>query len=994
MVATVAMFCGLVLEADSVRERRRVDPKDHLRENRGLESKDPLPQSFERTLVVGKTRFVFLTSWAVRVERSPTLVFEDRPTLIFSTREEFLANEAPVRVDVEVDGGVLTLTTFRMRLRYGNERESYTISPELSSATLVADIKKGEAWVTWKQGRRNLGNLFGTRRTLDHTDGEADLEPGLLSRSGWSEVDDTLSPTLEGGKVYGELSWARERSQMTGYKDIYLFGYGHNMKEMLQTYVNLAGRVPIPPRFSLGLWWSRWWPYSDQEFKDLVKEFKENKVPLDVLVVDMDWHLTAYELMNMGYADLSGQPLGWTGYTWNRTLFPEPEKFLTWCHDRGLRTTLNLHPAGGVQPWEDVYPTIAKAMGVDPDPKARQFVAFDIADQKFATAYFDHVLRPLERQGVDFWWLDWQQENVTTIANLNPTIWLNHVFFQDMERRRPQVIPQRPNPRGIIFHRWGGLGSHRYQVGFSGDVTTSWPSLRFQVYFTLTAANVAFGHWSHDIGGFLSRVRTPPELFTRWVQWGAVSAVFRTHAWRKEYLERRIWKYPARHFLAMREAIRFRFSLVPTLYSLNRLFYDTGIAPIYPLYYDYPKDDRAYDYSTQFKLGPDMVVSPVVDEMSKEGGVHQPVFIPTGTWVEWHTGVSLTGPVEVQRFEALEDLPIYIRAGTPLFMAIPASNIEETSQDPTVITFFPGPELASGSAHLYQDDGLTTDYKQKTAEEGGFAKSTVTAECNLPSASCRFYLEPPVGSYGGMLTERSLLLRIAYVPPPDRVTVDGVSYGREKPGVVKTADDLSPTYREWSMRRPSSDPSLSSTTKTPSHGSWSYDGERFTVEARTDLVAVSSPLLVEVHWSDPDTLQRGLDFLHRGIYGRLRYIGRAVASNTDHKLTEWRDILLTSFDAGKVNPSSHVLPQTDGRNSNRSTGGSLKKPQHKHLSAVRSPQCVFRLFPLEFFFVFHSETKASAVLRIFLAACFLSFPSIFTWCHPPRDSSGKWGRGC
>ncbi len=154
---------------------------------------------------------------------------------------------------------------------------------------------------------------------------------------------------------------------------------------------------------------------------------------------------------------------------------------------------------------------MARAMGIDPATK--QYVKFDIVNPRFAENYFKILHHPLEQQGIDFFWLDWQQEGTTGLAGLNPTFWLNYVHSTDMERR---------GKRPLIYHRWGGLGNHRYQIGFSGDTISTWESLTFQPYFTATAANVGYGYWSHDIGGHMPG-KVDPEMYTRWVQFGAFS---------------------------------------------------------------------------------------------------------------------------------------------------------------------------------------------------------------------------------------------------------------------------------------------------------------------------------------------------------------------------------------------------------------------------------------------------------------------------------------
>ena len=104
----------------------------------------------------------------------------------------------------------------------------------------------------------------------------------------------------------------------------------------------------------------------------------------------------------------------------------------------------------------------------------------------------------------------------------------------------------RPDRRPVIFHRWGGLGSHRYQIGFSGDTFINYPTLAFLPYFTATASNVGYGYWGHDVGGHQSDHRqdvNDPELLLRWVQAGVFTPIFRTHATKGTYINRMLWTY-------------------------------------------------------------------------------------------------------------------------------------------------------------------------------------------------------------------------------------------------------------------------------------------------------------------------------------------------------------------------------------------------------------------------------------------------------------------
>jgi alpha-glucosidase (family GH31 glycosyl hydrolase) len=210
----------------------------------------------------------------------------------------------------------------------------------------------------------------------------------------------------------------------------------------------------------------------------------------------------------------------------------------------------------------------------------KKYVAFDITDKKYATNYMNLLHHPLEKQGIDFWWLDWQQEPTTKLARRE-----SNLVAQLRPLHRSAARRQRP----LLFHRWGGLGNHRYQIGFSGDTVSVWDSLAFQPWFTATAANVGYAYWSHDIGGHMPGA-VDPELYTRWVQFGAFSPILRTHTTKNPDSERRIWAYPEPFSSILRATFQLRYALQPYIYTEARKTYDTGVAFFRPLYYDWPEE--------------------------------------------------------------------------------------------------------------------------------------------------------------------------------------------------------------------------------------------------------------------------------------------------------------------------------------------------------------------------------------------------------------------
>lgn len=163
-------------------------------------------------------------------------------------------------------------------------------------------------------------------------------------------------------------------------------------------------------------------------------------------------------------------------------------------------------------------------------------------------------------------------ERVEIHPGLSNTFWLNHTFFNHAERQNPGLRP-------FIYHRWGGLGSHRYPLAFSGDTYATWPMLAYLPYFTATASNVNYGWWGHDIGGHMfhkTQKATDPELYTRWLQYGVFTPIFKTHSTKDPRIERCIWCFPDHMFL-MRDAIRLRYTLAPYIYNAARENYDTGV---------------------------------------------------------------------------------------------------------------------------------------------------------------------------------------------------------------------------------------------------------------------------------------------------------------------------------------------------------------------------------------------------------------------------------
>lgn len=680
-------------------------------------------------------RFTVISDGAVRMEYAPDGQFVDAKSFVAVQRAYPAADYRVKR------GAWIEIATPKMVLRYRKNSGPFTAS------NLSVRSPKGAAVpFVWKPGMQQKGNLKGTYRTLDGYDGDTyvyderrpkmPIEDGLLATDGWTLIDDSDNFLFDGDK---EWEWVEKRPD-DGAQDWYFLAYGHDYKAALRDFTLFAGKMPLPPRYAFGYWWSRYWAYSDKELRTLVKNFRAYDIPLDVLVIDMDWHYT------------DGDRGGWTGWSWNRTLFPDPAKFLRWLDGEGIRSTFNLHPADGVRCGEDSYADVARDMGID--PASKQTVPWVSSDKKFIRSIFRRILTPMERDGVDFWWLDWQQQPTDpAVEGLSNTWWLNYVFFSDMEKNR--------DVRPMLYHRWGGLGNHRYQIGFSGDASITWASLDFQPYFNSTASNVLYGYWSHDIGGHHMADRIDPELYIRWMQFGALSPVMRTHSAKSAGLKKEVWNFAPEHADILRSTIRQRYALAPYIYTMARKAYDEGISLCRPMYYEWPEASEAYAFRNQYLFGDDILVAPVTAP-GKEGYATVQVWLPEGKWYEWQTGTMLDGGRIVERTFALDEYPVYVRAGAILPMYGDTVKNLNANDEEILLTLFPG---GSGEFSLYEDNG---DDKRYAAE---FARTHLKSvrDGNLLTVT----VGKRTGAYRGMPAERKFSVKVLASAAPVSVTVDG-----------------------------------------------------------------------------------------------------------------------------------------------------------------------------------------------------------------------------
>ncbi len=673
----------------------------------------------------GNVRFTVLTPRLLRLEFDPDHVFLDRPSQLIWYRDLPVPEFSTSR-----NNELLEIKTGCLHLCYEASEAGFN-----SDSLSITLINTGH---TWRYGDENPGLLPGTTRTLDEITGKTFLNSGLLSTDGWTVIDDSNS------LVFSGEGWIQPRQQSRSSQDLYFFGYDNDFAACLQDFQAAAGPCPLIPRQILGNWWSRYHPYSHPEILELMKRFRHEEIPLAVCVLDMDWHIV----------DTGNDSRGWTGYTWNRDLFPDPADTLRQLHELGLMVTLNLHPADGVHPHEEAYPAFARRMGLD--PQSRIPISFDLADPEFTAAYFELLHHPYEDIGVDFWWLDWQQGSESRLNGLDPLWWLNHLHFYN-----PRRDAEHPGKRPLILSRWPGLGGHRTPIGFSGDTTVTWQSLAFQPFFTASAANAAFGWWSHDIGGHMGGIEEP-ELYLRWVQYGVFSPIFRFHSTVNHFNERLPWKYDAETARICKDILQFRHQLIPYLYSMAWRNHTTGQALAQPMYHHYPQDPEAYACPQQYTFGPDIIAAPFTSSADPDTRLsRQVVWLPEGEWYNLFSYEVLSKGWHVIHGE-LEEVPAFIRAGgiLPLDTRKPDYPPEPFPEE-LIVKVFAG---ADGEFNLYEDDGETQGYLN-----GCYAITRMSQQ--LRQDKIMFQILPAAGKTGLLPEIRAWKISLVGANQPEDVSI-------------------------------------------------------------------------------------------------------------------------------------------------------------------------------------------------------------------------------
>lgn len=697
----------------------------------------------ENPIVLGNTRITLITPTLFRVEYAQQGRFVDEKTMFAYDRSHLfngftLKQVGPVSYEIETDA---------YRLLVDNDG----FPAAVGQYNLKLFLKKDGKEVAVK-GRNSANNLGGAISTLDMVRSRVATNQGLLSRDGWYMIDDTDKDLVVDNKLQ-----QRDRTHVS---DRYYFVYGDDYKAALASLGAISGHVPMTRKTMHGFWYCRWWDYTADEYLGIIDGYDENDFPIDNIVFDMGWHLQKEATTGTG-ASLSR---GWTGYTWNPAYIPDPAGLIRKIHDRHITVSLNDHPHDGFRPHEAGY---ADFLGEIRREKPElicndSMVLFDLGDPVYMRTFFKYSHEPSERIGIDFWWLDWQQNSLyarvrgTTTPSLS---WINKLYYDRSVR---------DGLRGASYSRWAGWGDQRYPIQFSGDAVANWDVLAFSVELTGTSSNAGCFYWAHDIGGFYGG--EDPELYVRWSQFGALSASLKIHCTRDPKLDRRPWLQGDNATKALRTAYHLRACLLPYIYTGVHTAHATMTPLIRQMYVDYPKSDEAYKNPQQYHFGDLLLVAPITSQGKGDNKLaSQVVWFPEGeTWYDWFSGKAYPGGQKLGVAKSLDEFPLFARGGWVLPMQPYSARPATEPLRKLVLRCYPGDEGTDNTFTLYEDDGISDGY-----QTGASAKTPLTYKKEGSTVTIR--IGETRGSYDGQPQERSYKVELAAIGSCGRVKAGGTT---------------------------------------------------------------------------------------------------------------------------------------------------------------------------------------------------------------------------
>ncbi|MDQ1913631.1 glycoside hydrolase family 31 protein [Paenibacillus sp. GD4] len=613
---------------------------------------------------------------------------------------------------------------------------------------------EGEALYGLGSHEEGIMNLRGTSQYLYQQNMKA-VVPMLVSTKGYGILMDSYGLMTFHDDAHGSYLWTDTDDELD-----YYFIYGPEMGEVVSGFRTLTGRAPMLPRWAFGYAQSKERYKSQDELINVVKEYRERQIPIDMII--LDW-------------------MSWTGNLWGQKSFdperfPDPAEMMRTLHSMDAKLMVSIWPI----------------MNND-GPNHREMkehntllgnqATYDAFSEKARQLYWKQAYEGLFSHGIDAWWCDctepfeadWkgevkpEPEQRLAINTGRSKKYLDPEYINAYSLMHSKGIYEGQREvtlekRVVNLTRSAYSGQQRYSaITWSGDTCAKWETLRKQVPAGLNFCAAGVPYWTSDIGAFFvakkeqwfwdgdyDRGCDDPayrELYLRWFQYGAFLPMFRSHG---TDTPREVWRFGEPGSVIYDTLVTFiklRYRLLPYIYSLAGMVTLRHDTMMRPLAFDFRADENTYDISDQYMLGPALLVNPVLEPVGEAQRFCRSVYLPRGTkWYDFWSGEQHAGGQWVNADAGLDTMPLFVRAGSIVPVGPDVKHSMELQDAPWQLLVYSG---ESGSFTIYEDEGDSYRY-----EQGQYAATTIRWDDEASILT----IEDRVGSYAGMNPKKTFLV--------------------------------------------------------------------------------------------------------------------------------------------------------------------------------------------------------------------------------------------
>ena len=592
-----------------------------------------------------KYRITVLTERLVRLEYSPTGEFNNNLTRLVSNR-----SFSKPDFSFKEDNNTLFISTSYFDLLYHKER-SFDGGKVHPTKNLSIKLKGTDrVWYYNHPEVRNYKYISGRVKNKIRT------SKSLYSMDGFVSIDDSLGyDKLQSGELSPKLSQSM---------DIYVFMYNKDFYYCLNDYFNLTGYPDMLPRYAIGIMITKNAIYDQYSLLRSIQKYEDHGIPISSYILK-NWESNILYEFNDNYKDI--------------------DKLIKYLNDKRIRLGVAINDTKSFLLNTYNYDLLAQYL-----PKLQDgTISFDLKNSRIIDAFLKLIIHPLYLKNANFLELNF--------SDTDRISFLNYYLYKDYNNGfRPLIINENPK-----------IVPHKYSMLYSGENVVSWKSLKEVAKFNISGSDMGISYWSHDFGG-TKEGEEDAELYTRFMQLGAFSPIFRLGSEESKYYKREPWKWGISTSQIATYFMNLRYRLIPYIYTEYYKYYKFGKPIIEPIYYRYPELIDDVLYNENYFFGSTFYVCPILHkkEPIMDRVIHK-VYIPDGLWYDYFTGKKYPGGKRYVSFYKENEYPVFVKAGSIIPMSSSESN-DTSIPKKMEIQVFPG---SSNTYSIYEDDGETTKYK-------------------------------------------------------------------------------------------------------------------------------------------------------------------------------------------------------------------------------------------------------------------------------------------